>query len=65
MRLIVNGEPREVAVSTLQELLEALDYQSKTIATALNGEFIHKHLRADTELTEDDRIEIVAPIEGG
>jgi len=65
MTLIVNGEPREVAASTLAEALKALDYETATVATALNGEFVPKRARGVTPLKDGDRIEIVAPRQGG
>ena len=35
------------------------------VATALNGEFVPARARAATPLKEGDRIEIVAPRQGG
>ena len=35
------------------------------IATAVNGEFIPKTQRLDIVLSEGDRIEVVAPMQGG
>jgi sulfur carrier protein len=65
MTLIVNGEPREVAVGTLAEALQALDYGEAKIATALNGEFVPARARGVTPVRDGDRIEIVAPRQGG
>jgi sulfur carrier protein len=65
MRLTVNGEPREIAAATLAEALLALDYADAVVATALNGDFVPKRKRAETPLVEGDRIEIVAPRQGG
>jgi sulfur carrier protein len=65
MRVIINGEARDLESSNLESLLLECGYQDKPIATALNGEFIHRHLRVETILREDDRVEIVSPIEGG
>jgi sulfur carrier protein len=65
MTLIVNGEPREVAVGTLAEALLALDYGEAKIATALNGEFVPARARGATPVRDGDRIEIVAPRQGG
>jgi sulfur carrier protein len=65
MTLIVNGEPREVAVGTLAEALQALDYGEAKIATALNGEFVPARARGATPVRHGDRIEIVAPRQGG
>ena len=65
MTLIVNGEPREVAAATLAEALAALDYGDAMVATALNGEFVPKRARETTSLSDGDKIEIVAPRQGG
>ncbi len=65
MRVVVNGETKRVQATTLQDLLEECGYPSKAIATALNGEFVHRHLRLDTKVVEGDNIEVVSPIEGG
>lgn len=65
MTLIVNGERREVVAGTLAEALQALDYREAKIATALNGEFVPARARGATPVTDGDRIEILAPRQGG
>ena len=65
MRLLVNGEPREVEATTLASALEALDYSEATIATALNGEFVPERARSATQVRDGDRIEVLAPRQGG
>ncbi len=65
LRLVVNGEPQDVAAANLAEALASLDYANAVVATALNGAFVPKRLRAQTPLVEGDRIEIVAPRQGG
>jgi sulfur carrier protein len=65
LRITVNGEPHEMAAANLAEALAALDYEGAVVATALNGEFVPKRKRADTPIAEGDRIEIVAPRQGG
>jgi sulfur carrier protein len=65
MTLIVNGEPREVAAATLAEALQALDFGEAKVATALNGEFVPARARGATPVTDGDRIEILAPRQGG
>jgi sulfur carrier protein len=65
MTLIVNGERREVAAATLFEALQALDYGEAKVATALNGEFVPARARGATLIKDGDRIEIVAPRQGG
>ena len=63
--IYVNGEPRDLAAGNLAEALAALDYADAIVATALNGEFVPKRKRRDTPLVEGDKIEIVAPRQGG
>ena len=65
MTLIVNGEPREVAAASLAEALQALDYADAICATALNGEFVPARRREATPVKPGDRIEILAPRQGG
>lgn len=65
LRITVNGEARETDARTLAELCSALGYGEMKVATALNGEFVPKTRRADTRLRPEDRIEIVAPRQGG
>ena len=65
MRLIVNGIEQDVAADTLAAALQALEYTDVVVATALNGEFVPARARAATPLAEGDRVEIVAPRQGG
>jgi sulfur carrier protein len=64
-KLLVNGEPREVAAGNLAEALQLLDYADAIVATALNGEFVPARKREAAAVNEGDRIEIVAPRQGG
>lgn len=73
MKLIVNGAPAALEAATLAEALalwleedarlEAVG--PRAIATALNGKFVPAVRRAATPLNEGDRIEILAPMQGG
>ena len=65
MKLIVNGEPQTITVTTLSELLVTLDYEGDWLATAVNGELVHREDRADHALNDNDRIEILTPMQGG
>ena len=65
MRLLVNGEPQEVPAATLADALQSLDLAEAKVATALNGEFVPARARASTLVKDGDRIEIVAPRQGG
>jgi len=63
--LLVNGESREIDAATLAQALEALDYADAKVATALNGEFVAARKREATPVKDGDRIEILAPRQGG
>jgi sulfur carrier protein len=65
VKVIVNGTERDVAAETLAGALKALDYADAVVATALNGEFVPAREREGRPLAEGDRIEILAPRQGG
>lgn len=65
MRIELNGEVIEVQASRLSDVLIECGYTQNRIATAVNGEIVHRELHAQTLLSEDDRLEIVAPVVGG
>lgn len=65
MKIQLNGEPVDVNADTLNDLLLMFDYRSDGVATAINGDFVHRDARAEHQLREGDSVEIVAPIAGG
>jgi thiamine biosynthesis protein ThiS len=65
MKLIVNGEAHEIDAATLAELLAVLDYEGNWLATAVNSDVVHATARARFQLNDGDRIEILAPMQGG
>ncbi|NRP72613.1 hypothetical protein ILFOPFJJ_03511 [Ensifer psoraleae] len=65
MTYIVNGETLESSAKTLSELLLALEYEGDWLATAVNGELVHRTERARHRLNDRDRIEILSPMKGG
>ena len=65
MKITVNGEPKEIAASALHDALAELGYAEARIATAVNETFVPAAARGDTILTEGDRIEVLAPMQGG
>ena len=65
MTFIINGEEQDVAAETLADLLVALEYEGEWLATAVNGELVHRENRDDFMLGERDRIEILSPMQGG
>ena len=65
MTLLLNGAPQTVASKTLAEVLAELGFGGRIVATAVNGDFVPARKRAETALSEGDRIEVVAPMQGG
>lgn len=65
MRLIINGEPETIAATTLSQLLTVLEYEGEWLATAVNGELVHREDRDDHLLNDNDRIEMLTPMQGG
>lgn len=65
MTFIVNGEEQAVQAKTLADLLDALEYEGEWLATAVNGELVHREDRLTYALKPRDRIEILSPMQGG
>lgn len=62
----MNGEPKEFTENhTVSSLLQAEGYNGKLVAVAINGVFVSKKHYADTTIKDGDKIEIVAPMQGG
>lgn len=66
MRLLLNGEERDVAdVVTIADLVDALGLDARKVAVERNLEIAPRSTYADTALADGDRIEIVTFIGGG
>ncbi len=65
MKIVLNGEPREVGAGVLAEALAELGFGGETVATAVNGAFVPAGARGATRLAEGDRLEVLAPRQGG
>ncbi|MBU2327541.1 MAG: sulfur carrier protein ThiS [Alphaproteobacteria bacterium] len=65
MKLTVNGETQELDAGNLADLLAKLDYEGEWLATAVNGDLVHREERAAHPLKEGDRIEVLSPMQGG
>lgn len=65
MKIIVNGTPHDSTVGTLAELLIELGKGDAKVATSVNEAFVPKMLRSGQALKDGDRVEIVAPRQGG
>jgi len=66
MRVIVNGEPREISSVSVDALLSELEYEGTHFAIALNFDVLpKKQVGARTPLKSGDAIEIITPRQGG
>ena len=65
MRVIVNGEQREIASSRVDALLGELEYEGSHFAIAVNYDVVPKSRWAETALKAGDEIEIITPRQGG
>lgn len=58
-------QPSPGQTPTLAAVLEQLGYAEALVATALNGEFVPAGSRAGVSVRDGDRIEVLAPMQGG
>jgi sulfur carrier protein len=65
MRILVNGASREIRAADLASVLEELGYGGAVVATAVNGEFVPAADRQSARLADGDRLEVLAPMQGG
>ena len=65
MRVIINGEAREVASTRVDALLGELDYEGTHFAIAVNYDVLPKSRWAETPINSGDEIEIITPRQGG
>ena len=54
-----------LAAPVLAEALAELGYAGAVVATAVNEAFVPAAVRAQTVLVDGDRLEILAPMQGG
>jgi sulfur carrier protein len=65
MRVIVNGESREIASKCIATLLSELDYEGAHFAIALNYDVVPRNRWSETPLNAGDEVEIITPRQGG
>ena len=66
MKILVNGEPRDVGdAKNLSELLTELNLSNRSLAIAINQEVIPRSLYEETALKADDCVELVQAVGGG
>ena len=66
MRIIVNGEAREVAEGqSVASLLTDLGIQAERVAVELNLKIVDRRTFTGTSLRDGDRVEVIGFIGGG
>ncbi len=65
MRLVINGEERNCAASTLEALIEELGMKGDRVAVELNREIVPRTNWQAAALNDGDRLEIVHFVGGG
>jgi len=66
VRILVNGEEREVAAGTsVAELVRELGLASERVAIERNGRIVRRAEHGRTVLEEGDRVEVVTLVGGG
>jgi sulfur carrier protein len=65
VKIQVNGVWHEVVSCDVASLLKELNYGDSVVATALNGVFVATGSRAGAPVSDGDRLEVLAPMQGG
>ena len=66
MNVVVNGEARVLhELSTVAQLVSALDAGPSGVAVAVNDEVIARSAWTTTALHEGDRVEVLGAMQGG
>lgn len=65
MNVQINAETHDIQSTTLDKALAELGITSIALATAVNGTFVSRAKRKAITLCEGDRIEVLAPMQGG
>ena len=65
MQVFVNGEPVTTKPIRLSVMLESLGYECEKIAVAINETFVPRQTWESRKLDPDDRVDVLAAIQGG
>ena len=66
MRLLINGEPREIdGARNIAELIAALDLSAPALLVEHNALALRREEWPGRDLSDDDRIEIISIVAGG
>ena len=65
MKLLINGEEKQVKAQRIDELLAELGLDAQPVAVEVNRTVVPKRVHDQTTLSEGDRIELVTLVGGG
>jgi sulfur carrier protein len=66
IKVSVNGEIKELESGlNVTQMIEALEYKVKGFAVAINTTFVPIAKYQETTIKEGDKIDILAPVQGG
>lgn len=65
MNIYLNGQPTEISYSTLAELIQHLNLESKRFAVEIDEQIISKSKLNQTILYENAKVEIIQAVGGG
>ncbi len=66
MKVILNGQEQELPTpQNISIFLSENGFADKVVAVAINGTFVPKSAHQETLVNDGDKVEIVAPMQGG
>ncbi len=65
MTLTINGEPHELEITTVTDLLTALSLVGQPVAVEVNRKLVPKRDHATATLQPGDQVELVTLVGGG
>ncbi|TQN31330.1 sulfur carrier protein ThiS [Haloactinospora alba] len=66
MNVVINGEQREVQPHTsVGEAVRSVTDTSHRVAVAVNDEVVPRARWEHTELSDNDRVDVLTPVQGG
>lgn len=65
MKLIINGDEKELNCERVSDLLNIIGLNKDTVAVELNKNIVHRQNFNNTKLNDNDKLEIVKVVGGG
>jgi len=65
MKLVINGKEEELGCEKVSDLLSTLSLNKDAVAVELNKNIVHRQNFDNTELKDNDKLEIVTVVGGG